>query len=204
MIQVYKIYPVGFASNSYFITKNGYDAIAVDPSQPRIAEEAKKLGLHVQHVLLTHAHFDHVGGCATLQRAGATIGCLEGEERLFPQINELAHLFGESAIDPFCASFTVKDGQEFMLCNLKIKVVATPGHTAGSACYCIEDQIFTGDTLFAGSVGRWDLPTGNQTDVFCSVKKLYALPGDYIVRPGHGEDSTLQTEREHNGVVRVC
>ena len=86
---------------------------------------------------------------------------------------------------------------------MKIKVIATPGHTAGGACYLAEDCLFTGDTLFRGTVGRSDLPTSSPTALEASVKKLYALEGDYVVCAGHGEDSTLDTERKHNGVIRA-
>ena len=168
-MQVYKIKPVGFASNCYLLTADGKEAVAIDPSQPRVIEEAKKLGLQIKYVLLTHGHYE----------------------------------LGESAVLPFSVSFTVTDGEIVSLCGIDFHVMATPGHTAGSACYLTEDKIFSGDTLFLGCVGRWDLPTGNRAAVFRSVKRLYELKGDYIVYPGHGENTTLETERKTNGAVRA-
>ena len=81
-MQVYKIYPSGFAANSYLVTADGKNALCIDPAQPGIADEVKKLGLTVSHVLLTHGHFDHIGGAASLQKAGAKVGCLFGEEQI--------------------------------------------------------------------------------------------------------------------------
>lgn len=201
-MQVYKIYPVEFASNSYLITADGMTAVCIDPAQPRILDEAKKRGLIVTHVLLTHGHFDHIGGVASLQKAGAKVGCLAGEEKLALYEN-LAVAFGEEEIEPFKIDFTFKDGELLELAGMKIKVISTAGHTAGGACYLIEKNLFTGDTLFEGSVGRCDLPTGNGLELEKSVKKLYALEGDYTVYAGHGEDTTLEYERKYNGVIRA-
>ena len=202
-MQVYKFNPYGFASNSYLLTEDGKSAVCIDPSQPRILREAKKLGLTVTHVLLTHGHFDHIGGIAALQEEGAKVGCLYGEERLAIADN-LSDTLGEGLkIPPFFIDFTVKDGELLELADMQIKVIATPGHTAGSACYLAGNCLFTGDTLFQGSVGRWDLPTGKFSSLEASVKKLYALEGDYTIYAGHGDDTTLENERKYNGVVRA-
>ena len=99
--------------------------------------------------------------------------------------------------------FTVKNGEILDILDLKIQVMATPGHTAGGACYLVGNCIFTGDTLFQGSVGRCDLPTGDADKLEESVKKLYALDGDYEVYAGHGGDTTLENERKYNGAIRA-
>lgn len=203
MMQVYKIYPVGFAANSYLLTADGKTAVAVDPAQPRIAAEAEKRGLQVRFVLLTHGHFDHIGGCAALQATGAKIGCLAEEAALATGENNLAARF-RVPMSAFRIDFTFRDGEILELCGMTFRVIATPGHTAGSASYAVGDRLFTGDTLFAGDVGRTDLPTGSGRALEESVQKLYALDGDYTVCAGHGEDSTLAYEREHNGWIRQC
>ncbi len=203
MIQVIKIHPVGFAANTYFLTVDGKSVVCIDPAQPRAFREAEKHGLEVKYVLLTHGHFDHIGGCAALQEAGAKIGCLSGEERLAVLDNLADSFAGGSEIAPFSVDFTVKDGEILDICGMKIRVIASAGHTAGGACYLVEDCLFTGDTLFRGSVGRCDLPTGDMEALERSVKKLYALDGNLTVYPGHGEDTNLEEERKNNGVIRA-
>lgn len=200
-MQVFKIYPQGFAANSYFLTQDEKTAVVIDPAQPRIADEAKRRGLTVTHVLLTHGHFDHIGGCAALQAAGAKVGCLAKEAPLALGKNNMADYFG-GHVPPFSVDFTFGDGDILSLDGMQFLVIATPGHTAGGACFCVGDHLFTGDTLFAGDIGRSDLPTGSGEQLTESVKKLYALQGDFTVCPGHGEDTTLEYERHNNGWVR--
>lgn len=197
---VYKIYAEGFGANSYLITADGKRAIAIDPAQPRILAEAQKRGLAVEFVLLTHGHFDHIAGCGALFRAGAKIGCHEDEARLVMGEDNLASsLGGGMEIEPFEIAFTVKDGQELTLCGIPVRAIATPGHTAGGVCYLIGDTLFTGDTLFACGYGRYDLPTGNRAMLEKSLLKLFELDGDYVLRTGHGGNSTLENERRYNG-----
>lgn len=200
-MQVFKIYPQGFAANSYLLTQDEKIAVVIDPAQPRIADEAKRRGLTVTHVLLTHGHFDHIGGCAALQAEGAKVGCLAKEAPLALGKNNMADYFG-GHVPPFSVDFTFGDGDILSLDGMQFLVIATPGHTAGGACFCIGDHLFTGDTLFAGDIGRSDLPTGSGAQLTESVRKLYALQGDFTVCPGHGEDTTLEYERHNNGWVR--
>lgn len=200
-MQVFKIYPQGFAANSYLLTQDEKTAVVIDPAQPRIADEAKGRGLTVTHVLLTHGHFDHIGGCAALQAEGAKVGCLAKEAPLALGKNNMADYFG-GHVPLFSVDFTFGDGDILSLDGMQFLVIATPGHTAGGACFCIGDHLFTGDTLFAGDIGRSDLPTGSGAQLTESVRKLYALQGDFTVCPGHGEDTTLEYERHNNGWVR--
>lgn len=198
---VYKLYPLGFAANTYLLTADGKTAVAIDPAQPRVLHEAAKRGLTVKYALFTHGHFDHIGGAAALQRSGAKIGCPERECELALHRN-LGREMGGEEVPPFSVDFTLRDGQQIELCGVSFRVVATPGHTAGGVCYLAEDALFTGDTLFQGSVGRSDLPTGDGAQLERSVKKLYALEGDYRVFPGHGEDTALEYERKYNAFIR--
>ena len=199
-MKVYKIHPLGFASNTYFVTADGVNAIAVDPAQPRVLAEAERLGLVVKFVLLTHGHFDHIGGVSALQKAGAKVGCLKGEEELALHHN-LGMEFGfGTVVPPFTVDFTFEDGENFELCGVRVSVMGTPGHTAGSCCYKIDDLLFTGDTLFAGDEGRTDLPTGSGTQMAASLKKLCTLEGDFTVYAGHGKDTTLDIERRRLGL----
>ena len=183
------------------MTQDEKTAVVIDPAQPRIADEAKRRGLTVTHVLLTHGHFDHIGGCAALQAEGAKVGCLAKEAPLALGKNNMADYFG-GHVPPFSVDFTFGDGDILSLDGMQFLVIATPGHTAGGACFCIGDHLFTGDTLFAGDIGRSDLPTGSGAQLTESVRKLYAIQGDFTVCPGHGEDTTLEYERHNNGWVR--
>lgn len=201
-MQSYKIYPVGFAANSYLVTADGRSAVCIDPAQPRIAQEAERRGLSVTHVLLTHGHFDHIGGCAALQAAGVKIGCPKDELIQVQYANEGARLFGMPPVSLFTPDFTYEGGDTLELDGITFRVIATPGHTQGSVCLLADDVIFSGDTLFQGSVGRTDLPGGDFRALEKSVKALYALEGDYTVYPGHGEKTALSFERTYNGVIR--
>lgn len=199
-MKVIKVLPQGFASNSYILTQDNKTAVVIDPAQPRIMNVLKANNLVCKHVLLTHGHFDHVGGCGTLYESGAKIYCGEKEKDLIFSPENLG-IFGGVDIPHFEISQTFKDGEEVELCGIKFKVILTAGHTAGGVCYIAEDCIFSGDTLFRESVGRSDLPTGNSTELIKSVKKLFALKGDYKVYSGHEGDTTLQHERDFNPYI---
>ena len=194
---IHKIYPHGFASNTYFVTADGKTAVAIDPAQPRVFEEAEKLGLTVKYVLLTHGHFDHIMGCAALQKAGAKVGCHAKEKSLALGDANMGGAFGVK-VPKFSVDFTFEDGEILELCGMRFEILSTPGHTAGSCSFRTQNALFTGDTLFRGDIGRTDLPTGDEITLEKSLKKLAALDGDYIVYAGHGEDSTLDFERENN------
>ncbi|MCM1439215.1 MAG: MBL fold metallo-hydrolase [Roseburia sp.] len=200
-MKVLKFQPQGYECNVFAVSGDGVNCILIDCGDGRVSDKVKAAGLTPRAVLLTHGHFDHIAGCAALQSAGADIYCGEGEEDfLFSQANR--SVFGLE-IPQFKVKKTFKDGEEIELCGVKIKVIATPGHTAGGVSYLIGDSLFTGDTLFYGSIGRSDFPTGNAETLVNSVKKLYGLKGDYKVYCGHGEDTTLERERRFNAFVRA-
>lgn len=199
-MRIIKVTPRIFASNSYIITADGADCIAVDPSEEAV-KEIKKNGLNCKAVLLTHGHFDHIGGCGVLYCEGAKIYCGEQEKDLIFS-SGYKNLFGGVYVPEFEIYKTFTDGEEAELCGISFKVIHTAGHSAGSVCYIFEDNIFTGDTLFRSGIGRTDLPTGNYKELIKSVKKLYALEGDYKLYCGHEGDSTLGFERNNNPYVR--
>lgn len=201
MYTVHKIFPAGFAANCYLVTADGKNAVAIDPSQERVLAQAEKYDLSIQAVLLTHGHFDHVGACNTLFRRGVPIYCAEAERELVTGEDSLYLQYG-APMPEFQPQATLKDGQQITLCGISFTVISTPGHTAGSVTYRAGDALFTGDTLFRGSVGRTDFPTGNSSQIVASVKKLYAIEGDLPVYSGHGDDSSLAFEKRYNMYVK--
>lgn len=205
-MEIITIYPRGFGANTYVLTEDGKHAIVIDPAQPRVESELLKRGLCASAVLLTHCHFDHVGGVASLQEGGARVYCSMAEKALVGTSADLFEYFGAPRI-PFRIDETFADGEEKSIEGIRVKALWTPGHTKGSCCYLVTSNegimyLFTGDTLFSGSMGRTDFPTGNDEEMRVSLKKLALLEGDYPVYPGHNEETTLQREREINPFLR--
>ena len=201
-MQIITIFPRGFGANTYVLTQDNNTAVVIDPSQPRVQEELQKRGLKATHVLLTHCHFDHVGGVSALQSAGAKVFCFEKEKPLVGTRADLYEAFG-AVRAPYTIDETLKDNETRELCGIKIQVLFTAGHTAGSVCYLVQDEkgekyLFTGDTLFLDSIGRTDFPTGDMSALRSSLRRLRALQGDMPVYAGHNEPTSLEAERKHN------
>ena len=189
--------------NTYFLvnekTKN---AILIDggESYKAIKKTESDLGVKITTLLLTHAHFDHAGNAGQLQKDGVKVLISEIDAPKLSNGLNLASDFGRT-FNSFIPDQMLKDGQVLNIEDIQIKVIATPGHTDGSLTFMVGNSLFTGDTLFLESVGRTDFPTGNKTQLINSVKKLFALEGDYNVYPGHQEFTTLSHERENNFFV---
>lgn len=201
-MEIITIYPRGFGSNTYILTADNQSAVVIDPAQPRILDELKKRGLQAQYVLLTHCHFDHVGGVEILQKQGAKVLCSENEKPLVGTSADLFDLFGAPRVE-YQIDETLKDNEKRILCGLTFQTLFTPGHTKGSASYLFTEKeggryLFTGDTLFAGSIGRTDFPTGDTGMLRHSLRRLALLEGDMKVYAGHNEETTLETERKTN------
>ncbi len=158
-----------------------------------ISAKLDALGLSPAMILLTHAHFDHVGA----------VGVLREKYRIPVYVHEAelelpAHLT-DGPIP--CTSF-YRDGDSVSLDGLTFRVLHTPGHTPGSVCLICDGSIFSGDTLFAGVCGRTDMEGGNMFQMIGSLRKLRALDGDFAVYPGHGPATTLSYERKNNLYMR--
>lgn len=189
-------------TNTYLVL-NEARAFVVDPGADadKIAAAAKNAGAVIENVLLTHAHFDHIGAAAELQREGALVIMHRDDVPLIGSFKNLAFYAGKK-VDRFVPDVTVSGGETLDVAGISVEIIHTPGHTAGGVCYVAEDSIFSGDTLFELSYGRTDFPTGSFKDLKNSViNKLFVLKGDYKVYPGHGNPTTLGFEREHNPIL---
>lgn len=200
-MQIIRISPRGFGANTYVLTEDNKHAVVIDPAQKRVEGELIKLGLTPSFVLLTHCHFDHVDGVSVLQESGAKVLCSTAEKPLVGTRADLYELFGAPRT-PFRVDETLEEGETRELCGIQITTLVTAGHTAGSACYLVQDKngekyLFTGDTLFAGTIGRTDFPTGSLATLRESLSRL-ALMEDMPIYPGHEEESTIARERKTN------
>lgn len=194
-----------YCTDTYLIIE-GSDAIVIDPGDDyeRIVARLNRLGAQARHVLITHAHFDHIGAVARFAKDGTSVYISKVDYDALVQSDFYVDLgfFGET-VEPFTADVVVSDGDRLSLCNHDFTVMATPGHTPGGVCYILDDKyIFSGDTLFRLSVGRTDFPFCSHADLMQSVRKLFSLAGDYTVYPGHGDSTNLNFERENNPYVR--
>ncbi len=185
--------------NSYFLVNDKAEAVLIDcgESYKKIKQTEADNGFTVKAVLLTHAHFDHSGCAKKLQDDGAKIYVSKIDAPKLLNDQNLSGDFGRK-FEYLTADYTFSDGELLTVCGIQIKVILTPGHTDGSATFVVGDMLFTGDTLFLESVGRTDFPTGDRFELINSIKKLYALEGDYKVYPGHLEFTTLEHERKYN------
>ena len=201
-------------TNCYFLYRDGeHEAIVVDPADQgqHIYSTLLKNGFRVAGILLTHGHFDHIWGLDALRDAANAAAEADGLEpvKVYAHEDERALLkdagmnVSEQA-GRACSTYAdvyVKDGQEITLAGMTCKAIATPGHTAGGCCYYFEEagMLIAGDTLFAESVGRTDFPTGSMGILVRSIKeKLFALPEDTKVYPGHGDSTTIDHEVKYN------
>lgn len=182
------------ATNCYIVADEKAKLCAIiDPGafNPHILETVREEGWTVKAILLTHAHYDHTRGIPALRKElpGVPVYVHPAEAKMtkpFFYIEEMGEL-----------TF-YEDGDHVKVGDLDFEVLHTPGHTAGSVVLRVENTLFTGDTLFKGSMGRTDLPGGSYEDMKASLKRLGALEGDLTVLPGHMDPSTLDHERKYN------
>ena len=194
---VYKVSERGYGCNSYILTADNKTAVVIDCADENVFDECKKRGLKPVALLLTHGHFDHVGGCGKFYSEKVPVYCGEREkEYIFSKENR--SIFGGVYIPDFKIFKTLADGEKITLGGIDFEVIGTPGHTAGGVCYIAQDCLFSGDILFYGSIGRSDLPGGNFREMKDSLKKLFSIDKNLKVYCGHGEDTTLDFERKYN------
>jgi hydroxyacylglutathione hydrolase len=188
--------------NCWIVRRDGGDrALVVDPGDEASRLIAATEQLTVEAILLTHTHFDHVGAVAALARhTGAPVYCPEIEVRVLQDIN--SYVFpGFGPFEPYDPEETVRGGEQLTLAGIDLDVIFTPGHSPGHVSYSIPDEqvLLDGDVLFAGSVGRTDLPGGDYRTLLDSIATLLStLPDETRVLPGHMGETTLGRERATN------
>jgi len=194
-------------TNCYILQSEQNSAVVIDPGDDggRLSDRITNLGVTVKYILLTHGHFDHVGAVKDIvKRTGARVAVGEPDVELLHDptlvMNRVQAQFSEKYhIEP---DMVLYDGDVIKLDELELHIIATPGHTKGGVSILVNDKLFTGDTLFAGTCGRVDLYGGSEQEMTDSLRKLGALPGDYEVYPGHGDKTTLEQERVWNPCMR--
>ena len=156
--------------------------------------------IDVKHILCTHGHFDHLIALAELrQTISAPISIHENDKELYENMHVQSLMFGLDLKPNPVINHSLTDGEEISWSKYKIKVIHTPGHTQGGVCFLVENNLFSGDTLFEESIGRTDLPGGSLKQLLNSVKeRILILPDDTIVYPGHGEKTTVLHEKNEN------
>lgn len=183
-INIKKLVVGSLQENCYLVWGDDKKAIVIDPGDEgnRILGEIKNLGLDVAYVVNTHCHWDHTAANAISRQLGAEL---------------LIHESDAYALETKPDAF-IEDGQEIVFGSNKARVIHTPGHTEGSVCLETEGNLFTGDTLFSGSIGRTDLPGGSTTDILNSLEKLKWMDKNLKVHPGHGPETTIARELKTN------
>lgn len=192
----------GFETNTYIVTdETTGETAVVDPSLPEEKLFEKLKDKNVKYILITHGHYDHIGGVNFIkERTGAKAVVHKEDVEMLCDPNKN---YGEN-IAPTYAEILVEDGSEIPFGNTTIKVLHTPGHTKGGVCYLFNDDrvMFSGDTLFRLTAGRTDLYGGDARTELMSLAKIADLDGDYKVYPGHDQSTTLDFEREYNRYMR--
>ena len=185
-----------YETNCYIIwDDDSQECLVIDPGyEPeRVLSAVKALDKTVSAILLTHGHFDHVGGVSHIFSEMDCDIYLCPEDCAMPE---------QMTAGPLRYTNSYQEGDTLQLASLTLRVLQTPGHTPGSVCLICEDSLFSGDTLFSGSCGRTDLPCGSWESLSRSLARLRDLEGDYTVYPGHGEATRLSLERTYNPYMR--
>lgn len=192
-----------FQANNYLlIDEISKKAVLIDASGDleAVKKYLDEAGATLEKVLLTHAHIDHIAGCYELQeKLGVKVFMHKDDKFLVDNLKQQLQMFGlpeekEPQIDGF-----IEDGEIITVGDMNFKAIHTPGHSKGGLCYQIGNMLFSGDTLFAQSVGRTDLPGGDYEVLEKSItEKLFTLDDDLVVLPGHGGASMIGQERRTN------
>lgn len=204
----FKMLSLGNMDNNCYILGDEKTSLAAAIDAPAdaaaVLDILEEEGLKLKYILLTHAHYDHLGALDALHEAtGAQVVIHHFEEDAVcdPTVNLAA--YSDAPSPKTAPTRTVADNETLRVGDIDIKVLYTPGHTVGSACYYTEGMLFSGDTLFLRNVGRCDLPGGDFDIIKESIRRqLYILPDDTEVYPGHGRTTTIGYEKHHNEYIQ--
>lgn len=196
-----KVYRVSeYVTNCYLVYDANNDAFIVDPGAPcpSLASDAEKLGLNISAIVLTHGHGDHTGGIDYLKGIYPDIKVIASRKEK-ELLYDRKMSYGKGGI---VADIWTKDGDEITIGSMKLKFISTPGHTPGGQCILVDRILFSGDTLFHASVGRTDFYGGSFEELDKSIhEKLFKLPEDTQVLPGHMDATTIGYEMRYNPFV---
>ena len=203
---IHEVFPVGplQCNCSVIGDERTREAIVVDPGDDieRVLAIIQRHGLTVKQIVITHGHIDHIGGAMKLKAAtGAPIQMNEADLEQIALLDIQASWIGVAPPGPVKLDSLLRDAATIVAGDLRATVIHTPGHTEGSSClyFPAEKKLIAGDTLFAGSIGRTDLPGGSFEKIIDSLhSRVLALPDDTVVIPGHGPATTIGEERQSN------
>ena len=186
--------------------ENTLEAVIIDPSL-NIDEEKKLIknkNLNLKYIILTHGHADHIGDVLELKKmTGAKVLAHQDEKEMLNDANiNMSNQLFQSRIE-FEADVYVSDREKLRVGDHTFSFIATPGHTKGGMCIRLGMEMFTGDTLFAGSIGRTDFYGGDYKVILKSIKKLSKMENDLVIYPGHGPSSTIGIEKQENYYMKL-
>jgi glyoxylase-like metal-dependent hydrolase (beta-lactamase superfamily II) len=196
-----------FGVNCYILgCEQTSGAAIIDPGaeEDDILTKVEEMHLRVESVLITHGHIDHIGGVSGIkERTGARVYMHQADKDLIDIAPLQARLFGLTRPQPFTVDTFVEDGDTITIGRMTLDVLETPGHSPGGISFSAADSVFSGDALFYESIGRTDLPGGSLDQLARSIKgKLFNLPDNTVVYPGHGPATSIAHEKKFNPFMR--
>jgi hydroxyacylglutathione hydrolase len=210
---ILKLFTFGmYLTNCYVVgCEETKEAIVIDPGFDKDREAKEVLnfieqnGLHVKYIVNTHGHADHTAGNGIIKKATGALVLIHEDDAIMltPVAKTLSRVFGLRVTSP-PADRTLRDDDVLKVGRIKLVVLHTPGHSRGGISLLGENSVFSGDTLFAGSIGRTDFPGASFEEIIHSIKtKLVTLPDHYKVYPGHGPVTTIGEEKKHNPFLQM-